>query len=350
MSHHRMRLPHARITILALCGLAAAAGVAGASVSPDATPPSAPGPVAAYGFDGTGTRVADASDNANDGATTAARTQDGRFGRALNLDGRTAAAIIPDDASLRPLRTVTLEAWVRPDSARGSRTILVKEGGGKVAYALSTTAGRPQAVVNSGSTRHMARAASPLKPGVWTHLTATYDGQSVRLLVGGVEVAQTPATGKLFSAHGPLRIGAAGTGGERFMGSIDEVRVYGRALKRPEILRDMRHAVRSEPAGGSTTPIVVAPAKPATPVTTPVVITPPVLVTPPALPVPPRSRPRSSRPSRPRSSRPSCLRWFPRSSRRSCPRSCPPSPRPPRPAAARCSGATSPTPTSTRPS
>ena len=86
--HHRMRLPHARITILALCGLAAAAGVAGAAVSPDATPPSAPGPVAAYGFDGTGPRVADASDNANDGATTAARTQDGRFGRALGLDGR----------------------------------------------------------------------------------------------------------------------------------------------------------------------------------------------------------------------------------------------------------------------
>ena len=96
MSHHRMRLPHARITILALCGLAAAAGVAGATASPDATPPSAPGPVAAYGFDGTGTRVSDASENANDGATTAARTQDGRFGRALDMDGPTAAAIIPD--------------------------------------------------------------------------------------------------------------------------------------------------------------------------------------------------------------------------------------------------------------
>ena len=72
----------------------------------------------------------------------------------------------------------------------------------------------------------------------------------------------TPATGKLFSAQGPCASAPAGTGGERFMGSIDEVRVYGRALKRPEILRDMRHAVRSEPAGGSTTPIVVAPRSP----------------------------------------------------------------------------------------
>jgi hypothetical protein len=94
-----MRLPHAKITILAVCGLAAPVGVAGAAVPPDAGPASAPGPVAAYGFDGTGSRVAHASGNANDGATTASRTQDGRFGRALNLDGLTAAAIIPDDAS-----------------------------------------------------------------------------------------------------------------------------------------------------------------------------------------------------------------------------------------------------------
>ena len=36
LSHHRMRLPHAKITILALCGLAAAAGVA-AAASPAVT-------------------------------------------------------------------------------------------------------------------------------------------------------------------------------------------------------------------------------------------------------------------------------------------------------------------------
>ena len=95
-----MRLPHARITILALCGLA----------------PSRPTASTARVHG-----VADASGNANDGATTASRTQDGRFGRALNLDGPTAAANIPDDASLRPLRTVTLEARFDPTrrAARG---------------------------------------------------------------------------------------------------------------------------------------------------------------------------------------------------------------------------------------
>jgi Concanavalin A-like lectin/glucanases superfamily len=241
--------------MLALCGLAAAAGVTGASA---AVTGSSAGPVAAYGFDeGRGVRVADASDNANNGTTTARRTEAGRFGRALRMDGRSEAAIVPDRASLRLPKTVTLEAWVYPDRANGSRAIVVKEGGRRVAYALSTTGGRPQAVINSGSTMHVARAASPLKPGRWTHLTTTYDGRSVRLFVGGVQVARTPASGRMLTARGPLRIGGGGTGGNRFIGRIDEVRVYGRVLKHAEILRDMNRAVRSDPSGGSTTPVIV---------------------------------------------------------------------------------------------
>ena len=115
MPQHWMRPPHAKITILALCGLAAAAGVATASPAVDATPAA---PVAAYGFDeGSGAQVADASANDNDGASTARRTEAGRFGRALRMDRPSEAAIVPDDASLRPRRTVTLEAWVRPDRA-----------------------------------------------------------------------------------------------------------------------------------------------------------------------------------------------------------------------------------------
>jgi hypothetical protein len=259
----RMRPPHATITILALCGLAAAAGI-GAGAVPALSGASA-GPVAAYGFDeGAGARVADASDNSNTGTTSARRTPAGRFGRALRMDRPSEAAIVPDSASLRPPRAVTLEAWVRPDRGGGSRAILVKEGAGRVAYALSTAGGRPQAVVTSGSTAHLARASAPLRPGRWTHLGASYDGHTLRLVVGGIQVARTPAAGRLLTARGPLRIGAGGTGGNRFLGRIDEVRVYGRALTHAELVRDMHRAVRSDPAGGSTTPVIVKPA-PTTP-------------------------------------------------------------------------------------
>ena len=120
---------------------------------------------------------------------------------------------------------------------------------------------------------HRARAASPLRPGRWTHLAATYDGSSIRLLVGGVEVARTPASGALLAAPGPLRIGAGGTGGDRFVGRIDEVRVYGRALPKVEIVRDMRHAVRTGRNGGSTTPVIVNPT-PTAPFTPTVPLTP----------------------------------------------------------------------------
>ena len=241
------------------------AGVGVASGAPDE---GTTGPVAAYGFgERSGLRVADASDNANHGTTTARRTEAGRFGRALRMSRPSEAAIFPDDASLRPLKAVTIEAWVRPDPGGGSRTIVVKQGGGRVAYALSTTDGRPQAVVTSGSTTHLARAASPLRPGRWAHLTATYDGRYVRLFVGGVKVARTPSSGNLLTTRGPLRIGARGPGGDRFRGRIDEVRIYGRSLRPAEVAGDMRRAVRADPKGG-TRPVIVKPSRaPATPPT-----------------------------------------------------------------------------------
>jgi hypothetical protein len=125
---HRMRLPHAKITIAQRPG---DRGRWGRSRRlPGREPLSAPGPVAAHGFDGTGPRLADASGNVNDGATTASRTRDGRLGRALNLDGSTAAAVIPDDASgalrHRPARALLRgheERWLRQGGAdhRGDR-------------------------------------------------------------------------------------------------------------------------------------------------------------------------------------------------------------------------------------
>jgi hypothetical protein len=260
-----MRPPHARIAfVAAVCGLAVAAGAGGAAPVAGG---GSPGPVAAFGFgEGGGARLADASGHANHGSTTARRTEAGRFGRALRMNGPSEAARVPDDASLRLRRAMTLEAWVRPDPGRGSRAILVKEADGRVAYALGTSRGRPQALVHAGRGTHRARAVAPLSPGRWTHLAATYDGRSVRLLVDGAEIARTPASGRLLAARGPLRIGAGGVGGDRFRGRIDEVRVYGRALGRKEIAADMRRPVRSD-RGRSTRPVIVkpAPAPPASP-------------------------------------------------------------------------------------
>ena len=89
-------------------------------------------------------------------------------------------------------------------------------------------------------------AASPglLPVNQWSHLAATYDGTTLRLYVNGVVAASTPFTGDMATSTDPLRIGGNSVYGEYFVGVIDEVRIYYRALTAAEIGADMTKPIR----------------------------------------------------------------------------------------------------------
>ena len=73
----------------------------------------------------------------------------------------------------------------------------------------------------------------------WTHLTATYDGATLRMFVNGVQASSRAVTGLTATTSGALRIGGNSVWGEYFRGLIDEVRIYNRALTAAEIQTDM---------------------------------------------------------------------------------------------------------------
>jgi hypothetical protein len=77
----------------------------------------------------------------------------------------------------------------------------------------------------------------------WTHLAATYDGSSLRLYVNGSLAAERATSGVLATSSRPLRIGHNDVNGGVFLGRIDEVRVYARALTAQEIQADMGRPV-----------------------------------------------------------------------------------------------------------
>src|SRR5262245_48351218 len=110
-----------RVTPLGRICCAAATAVVIVGTGLAAAPPSLAvtnGLVAAYGFDeGTGTTVADASGNGNNGATsntTWAAT--GKFGKALQFNGTNALVSVPNAAQLQLSTGLTLEAWVNPST------------------------------------------------------------------------------------------------------------------------------------------------------------------------------------------------------------------------------------------
>jgi hypothetical protein len=135
---------------------------------------------------------------------------------------------------------MTVEAWVRPTSGSGWRTVVLKEDAGGLAYALysATTASRPAVYVHTNVDVELnGTAAVPLN--TWTHLAVTYDGSTLRMFVNGVQVSSRALTGSMPATSSPLRIGGNSVWGEYYRGLIDEVRIYNRALTGAEIQTDM---------------------------------------------------------------------------------------------------------------
>jgi hypothetical protein len=203
--------------------------------------------VAAYSFDeGSGTTVADASGNANDGTISgAAWSSQGKFGGALAFDGSNGWVTIADAPNLDLTTGMTLEAWVYPTAAlSGWCTVVMKEHFSSAVYYLfaNSDTNQPATGVFVGS-EQMLRGGTPLATNTWTHLATTYNGTMQHLYVNGVRVASQPQVGPILASTAPLRIGGNSVMGEYFQGRIDNVRIYNRALSASEIWIDMNTPV-----------------------------------------------------------------------------------------------------------
>lgn len=122
---------------------------------------------------------------------------------------------------------------------------LVPSGGGTIDGTVQSVAGR-----------------TPSRVGAWSYLALTWDGATLRLFVDGTQVSSRAATGTIRGpADTPLWIGGNHPYGEFFEGSIDEARVYDRALGEAELRADMATPVaaarsprlRTDGGAGSST-------------------------------------------------------------------------------------------------
>jgi hypothetical protein len=73
----------------------------------------------------------------------------------------------------------------------------------------------------------------------------TWDGSTMRLYVNGALIKSSPMRGSLATSAGALRIGGNAVWGEFFDGTIDELRIYARALPQAELQGDAAQAVAS---------------------------------------------------------------------------------------------------------
>jgi hypothetical protein len=161
----------------------------------------------------------------------------GEVGQAFRFDGVDDRVEIPNFGSFT---RVSVQAWVYREGATNTRESLIsyKELGCGFVFSLNEDGAgqRPRLWVNVNGGWQFAEGTQPLPFGRWTHLAGTYDGQEIRLYVGGVLAVATPAAGNMTQCNQKTALGSRSRFDQHFfLGSLDEVVIFDRALSATEV-------------------------------------------------------------------------------------------------------------------
>ncbi|MET9633507.1 glycoside hydrolase family 2 TIM barrel-domain containing protein [Lentzea sp. NPDC006480] len=168
---------------------------------------------------------------------------DGPHGKALQLSGLDDFVEVYRDRKLDEVSTgLTLDAQVKPAEWTGDFTVISK---GDHQYALKM-ANRTtlQFFIYSGTWRTVEAQVPADFYDNWHRVTGTFDGSRLRLLIDGREVGSTAFTGTIDRSHWPVNIGRNAETMQEMSttrmahGTIDQVRVYHRALTDAELAAD----------------------------------------------------------------------------------------------------------------
>ena len=191
--------------------------------------------------EGSGTTVTDSSGNDNtgtlyNGSVSCANPPtvgagcpewvDGKLGKGVNFDGIDDYLSIENSNILNPTH-ITVLAWIKPNAFNS--VILSKN---YTEYELRTDAtGFVQFYVNNT----YVNSSISLTTGNWHFLVGRYDGSMIKIFIDGVEKGSISYSLGIPSNLLNLLIANRPGGNSYFNGTIDEVRIYNRALSPEEI-------------------------------------------------------------------------------------------------------------------
>jgi len=201
--------------------------------------------VAYWSFDhATATLVPDQSVNGLNAINKGAVPVEGKVGKALEFDGKSVLQVdyqpILDDFQ----NGITVSAWIKKDTASNWNTIVSREIGIGWSEYIGLAVHQNKALFSvdpDGKSYQNIKADEPTQPGVWVHLTGTFDHETYKLYLNGKLIKSAVCKSAFqFSDQNQLLIGGNTNNQNQslvdcFKGTIDEVRIYKRALSLPEI-------------------------------------------------------------------------------------------------------------------
>jgi len=174
---------------------------------------------------------------------------------ALNFDGTNDIVQSSNtiNTTLALSNKITVEAWVNPTNATYLGCIVgnYQTNGSGMQFLLRRDYSNYTFWIDNGAGFNNVTSAATVTTGAWVHLAGTWDGSTVKLYVNGILSGTASVTGSnIVSSTNQLWIGgnSAGTP-EMFAGSVDEVRVWNRALCQSEIQNNMNCEIASSGTG-----------------------------------------------------------------------------------------------------
>jgi hypothetical protein len=150
--------------------------------------------------------------------------------RAVAFNGSTGRVGVATSSALDLRANFSLETWIKPASLPSSgsfRSVLTKP----EAYSLQFNGPRLEfTIMQNGTRRRLQTPTGAIVAGGTYHVVATYDGATQRLYLNGTQVASAALTGNATVNANALAIGAWGSLGEYFAGTIDEPAIYSTVL------------------------------------------------------------------------------------------------------------------------
>ena len=131
---------------------------------------------------------------------------------------------------------VTLDAWVNPTNAGESGVIAGKTADSANDYLLYLSGGTVVGLIKSGGSEITIAGGVP-PAGTWTHVALVYDGSTIKTYYNGTLFDTTSKSGNLDGSNSEVAIGGRAAGDLNFVGFIDEVEVFNRALSGDDIAR-----------------------------------------------------------------------------------------------------------------
>jgi hypothetical protein len=226
------------------------------------------GLVGYWNFDeGSGTTAADSSGNGNIGTlsgSTLPTWVSGKIGQALHFDG--SSSYVTTSGTPQTLNfsgPFTISVWEKADANTAGMWVSKQSGGGSTGsgFSLSSSCGRScSAVFSLYQSDGTAKSVSLFLNSyisAWNNILAYYDGSSMTLCINGICGTPVAVNGFLAAGSQILTIGKKSyTNSFYWPGTLDDIRIYNRALTAQEVLdvyNDTGSGTPPPPPSGDTT-------------------------------------------------------------------------------------------------